>query len=581
MKKLISLLVVLSCLIYGLPLFAAPSAGHKGMVSSAHPMATEAGVEILRQGGNAADAAAAVAFVLAVVEPYSSGIGGGGFALLKHNEAIRFLDFREIAPKRSTRDMYIRNGKADTSISRDGVLSVAVPGAVAGYLELQEKYGVLTRQDVLRKAIEFAENGFAVTTRYQTYATKRLEQLRKDAEISRIFLVKSKDGNYETPPIGHIVKQPELAQTLTTISEQGASAFYQGSIAQALVQDMEERQGIISKSDLSDYKIRYRKPLVGSYRGHAVVSSPPPSSGGQIILSLLNVMEQAPTNEGYRSVENLHLYIEASKRVFADRALLGDPDYLSYLPGLIPHLIAKDRGPLLAQAITPQATPARDIAPAQGSALPADVPRTTGASHSAGMDTTHLSVVDKDGNAVAMTTTVNYSWGACIAAKGTGIIWNDEMDDFAAAPGVPNVYGIVGSHANAVEPGKVPLSSMSPTFVFQTDSLQSPLQMVVGSPGGSRIPTTVAQAIMHVIDHGANAQEAISIGRIHHQHLPDLVFVEDFALEAATIEALKAKGHTLKLGGRWSNATIITIDPKTNIRYGAADHRGVGTALAE
>ena len=579
-KSIFVLILTISHFIASLSL-AAPSAGHAGMVVSAHPMATQAGVEILRDGGNAADAAAAVAFVLAVVEPYSSGIGGGGFALLKNNNDIRFLDFREVAPKQATRDMYIRDGKADTKLSRDGILSVAVPGAVAGYLELQEQYGKLSRQDVLKRAIEFAQDGFAVTTRYQNYAKKRLTQLRKDPEISRIFLVKDKNGEYQAPAIGHVVKQPDLAKTLSLISKDGASAFYQGSLADALAADMKERGGIVSKQDLEAFKIRYREPLVGSYRGHALVSSPPPSSGGQIILSLLNVMEQRPVSKSYRSVDSLHLYIEASKRVFADRALLGDPHYLSYLPGLIPHLIAKDRGPLLLKAIETTATPAKSIAPAQGSALPIDVPRTQGASHSAGMDTTHLSVVDKDGNAVGMTTTVNYSWGSCIVAKGTGIIWNDEMDDFAAAPGVPNAYGIVGSHANAVEPGKVPLSSMSPTFVFQKDSLTSPLQMVIGSPGGSRIPTTVAQAIMHVVDHGANAQEAISIGRIHHQHLPDLVFVEDFALEEATLKALEAKGHTLKLGGRWSNATIITIDPKTNIRYGAADPRGVGTALAE
>jgi len=551
------------------------------MVASAHPMATEAGVEILRLGGNAADAATAVAFVLGVVEPYSSGLGGGGFALLKNKDDIRFLDFREVAPEKATRDMYIRNGKADTSLSRDGILSVAVPGAVAGYLELQEKYGVLSRQEVLKTAIKLAQEGFAVTTRYQNYAKKRLLELRKDEEISRIFLVKAKDGQYEAPAIGHIVKQPDLAKTLSAISKDGGAVFYQGDIGDALAKDMKTRDGIVSKKDLADFKIKYRKPLIGSYRGHAIVSSPPPSSGGQIILSLLNVMENQPAGHAYRSVDNLHLYIEASKRVFADRALLGDPHYLSYLPGLIPHLIAKDRGPLLAQTIEHKATPATQIAPAQGSALPMDVPRAQGASHSAGMDTTHLSVVDKDGNAVAMTTTVNYSWGSCIVAKGTGIIWNDEMDDFAAAPGVPNVYGIVGSHANAVEPGKVPLSSMSPTFVFQTSSLLSPLQMVIGSPGGSRIPTTVAQAIMHVIDHGANAEQAISIGRIHHQHLPDMVFVEDFALEPATLRELQARGHTIKTGGRWSNATIITIDPKTNIRYGAADPRGVGTAQAQ
>lgn len=573
--------ILLFSLTFAANSLASPSAGHRGMVVSAHPLATQAGVNILRSGGNAADAAATVAFVLAVVEPYSSGIGGGGFALIKNNDEVKFLDFREVAPKTASRDMYIRNGKADTTLSRDGILSVAVPGAVAGYLELQARHGKLSRPAVLEQAIEFAQTGFPVTTRYQGYAQKRLSELVKDPEISRIFLEPTGPGTFAVPPIDYLIKQPDLARTLELISQNGSKVFYEGEIAARLTADMRKRGGIVSKQDLSEFKIRYREPLVGSYRGHAVVSSPPPSSGGQIILSLLNVMETLEKPASFRSVERLHLYIEASKRAFADRALLGDPDYLSYLPGLIPHLIAKDRGSLIASELAQRATPAANVLPAQGSALPIDVPRTSGASHSAGRDTTHLSVVDSEGNAVAMTTTVNYSWGACIVAKDTGIIWNDEMDDFAAAPGVPNAYGIVGSHANAVEPGKVPLSSMSPTFVFQNDTTTGELMIVVGSPGGSRIPTTVAQAIMHVVDDGANAQEAITLGRVHHQHLPDLVFVEDFALEPATMRALEAKGHKLHTGGRWSNATIITIDAQTGVRYGAADPRGIGTALAQ
>ncbi len=283
--------LIFGLLLFSTPLFAKPTAGQHGMVSTAHPKASEAGVAMLRLGGNAADAAAAAAFALAVVEPYSSGIGGGGFALTHFDNKQAFLDFREVAPQKAHRDMYIQNGKPNNILSRDGILSVAVPGAVAGYLQLQEQFGTLTRQQVLAPAIAIATEGFAVTPRYIGYVTKRLELLQQDPEISRIFLVSSEDGKFTAPKVGHQLKQPDLARTLTLIAKEGASVFYSGSVAQKLAQDIQARQGIITLEDLKSYGVRMRAPLVGSYRGHAIISSPPPSSGGQILLTLLTIME--------------------------------------------------------------------------------------------------------------------------------------------------------------------------------------------------------------------------------------------------------------------------------------------------
>ncbi len=561
---------------------AKPAAGYEGMVSTAHPAATQAGVAMLRQGGNAADAAAAAAFTLAVAEPYSSGIGGGGFALTSFKGAQAFLDFREVAPSGAHRDMYVVEGAPDKRLSRDGVLSVGVPGAVAGYLELHKRWGVLSRAQIIKPAIALAREGFKVTPRYVAYVNRRLEVLRRDPEMCRVFLVPSTEGEgHVAPPVGHRLRQPDLARTLKLIAQKGAQVFYTGAIARRLVADMGARGGLINARDLNAYRVRDRQPLVGSYRGHAIVSSPPPSSGGQILLTLLNIMETLPPDTPWRSLEALHLYIEGSKRAFADRALLGDPLFVPYLDALLPNLLTKDRARLIAKIITPAATSATSIPAAQGSQVPPGLHTDIFGPQSTGRDTTHLSVLDKHGGAVSMTTTINTGWGSGVVARDTGVVWNNEMDDFAIAPGVPNAYGIVGSEANAVQPGKTPLSSMSPTLVFAGPTTASPIRWVLGSPGGSRIPTTVAQAILHLIDHQADIQTALSLGRVHHQHLPDTVFVEEFTLSAPVLEALRARGHEIKVRGRWSNATAIAVDPDTGLVTGAADPRGIGTALAE
>ena len=513
MRRLLPLLL----LSLSAPAAALPASGTRGVAATAHPAATEAALEMLEAGGTAADAACAAAFTLAVVEPYSSGIGGGGFALVKHGEALVFLDFREVAPKAATTTMFLRDGVADPALSRDGPLSAGVPGAVAGYLELQRRWGKLPRSKVLAPAIRVARKGFLVDAKYRDMVKVRLELLAADPEAARIFLVKGPTG-WEAPPLGHRLVQKDLAETLTALAKQGPAPFYEGGIARKLAADMKSRGGLVTAEDLAGYRVRDRAPLTGTYRGRLVASSPPPSAGGQVVLTLLNALESLPPGTPFRDEPALHRYVEASKRAFADRALLGDP---SFVPDPTPALVRKERAAKLVASIGARATPSASVPPgAFADVAPAAAPLApTGSTH-----TTHLSIVDEAGNAVALTTTVNYSWGAGIVAGGTGVLWNDQMDDFAAAAGASNTYGLVGSRANEVAPGKVPLSSMSPTMVFEGPSASSPLRLVIGSPGGPRIPTTVAQAIVAHLAHGADVARAIALGRVNHQHLPDTVF---------------------------------------------------------
>lgn len=553
-------------LFFTLSASALPAAGTGGMVASAHPEATMAGVSMLRQGGNAADAAVATAFALAVAEPYASGIGGGGFALVRMGKELVFLDFREVAPAAATREMYLRDGQAVRELSTDGPLAVAVPGAVAGYLELHARWGRLPRAKVLEPAIRLAREGVVIDERYRGYARHRAPLLRKDPDAAKIFLHED-----EVPPLGWKLRQPELARTLEALAESGPSPFYSGKIAQAIVSDLSSRGGLITEKDLAEYRVREREPLVGTYLGHAVATAPPPSAGGVVVLSVLNALETLPPDLPWRDPLALHLYIEASKRAFADRRILGDPEFVDAPVDL---LISKERARAWVEEIGFDATPADAIRTPGLEATPAEPLRE-------GAHTSHLSVVDREGNAIALTTTINTPFGAGIVARGTGVLLNNEMDDFAAAPGVPNAYGIVGSEANAIAPGKVPLSSMSPTIVFAGPTPDTPVRLVVGSPGGSRIPTTVVQIVYNHLAHGAPVDVAIAQGRIHQQHLPEAVFVEPMALDAATAGLLLLRGHRLVESGTWSNATAIAVDPDTGVRTGAADPRGVGTAMAE
>ncbi|MCP3102010.1 gamma-glutamyltransferase [Myxococcus sp. K15C18031901] len=555
-----------------------------GAVATAYPAASEAALKMLDKGGNAVDAAVAAAFVAAVVGPYHSGVGGGGFALVHDGKGgqTRVLDFREVAPRAATRDMYLRDGKVVPGLSTDGALSVAVPGAVAGYLELLEKHGKLPRAVVLAPAIEAARKGLWVTPRYRAMATGRLECLRKDPEASRLFLVKNAQGEPDVPPVGHLVKQPELARTLTTLSQRGAKGFYSGAVAQAVVDTVKAGGGLLTLEDLATYKTRPREALEGHYRGHRILTMPPPSAGGVAVLQVLGALEQLrPQGFAFRDPEALHLYVEAVRRAYVDRAkYLGDPDF-SDVPTA--RLVSPGHIADLAGSIDPKkATPSLSLLPqanaGQGSTLrEAPGPLTPEPERK---NTTHISVVDKDGNAVAMTTTINYSFGSCVVAKGTGVLLNDEMDDFAAQPGVPNAYGLVTGEPNAVHPGKVPQSSMSPTLVFSKEDPKKVL-LAVGSPGGSTIPTTVIQVISNVVDGGMDVARAVNEGRVHHQYLPDELWVDRFGLEPATLTTLQTKGHQVRRVEQWGDAEAVYVDPTTGLRFSASDPRNEGMALGQ
>ncbi len=559
-----------------------------GAVATAHPLASEAALRMLDKGGNAVDAAVAAAFTLAVVGPYHSGLGGGGFALVHDAKGgqTRVLDFREVAPKAATRDMFLKDGQVVPGLSTDGALSVAVPGAVAGYLELLEKHGKLPRAVVLQPAIDAARNGFWVSPKYQALATLRRDCLRQDAEASRLFLTKNEKGELDVPPVGHLVRQPELAKTISALAKSGAKAFYSGPLAQAMVDTVKQGGGLLSLEDLKDYKTRTHEPLQGSYRGHRILTMPPPSAGGLAVVQVLGAMERLrPQGMSFRDPEDLHLYAEAVRRVYVDRVkYLGDPAFVK-IP--MERLTSTGYVADLAGSIDPKkATPSASLlAPMEGSTgSTLKKPDSTWYDPSSPQpekkNTTHISVIDRDGNAVALTTTVNYAFGSCLVAKGTGVLLNDEMDDFAARPGVPNAYGLVTGEANSVAPGKVPLSSMSPTLVFSKDDPKRVI-LAVGSPGGSTIPTTVIQVISNIVDQGMDVTRAVGQGRLHHQYLPDELWVDRYGLEPATQAALEAKGHKLRRQEAWGDAEAVYSDPKTNLRYSASDPRNEGAGLGQ
>jgi len=543
----------------------------KGAVAAAHASGSAAGKEMLDAGGNAVDAAVAAAFTMAVVGPYHSGLGGGGFAVLHlatEQKALAF-DFREVAPKGASRDMYVRDGAFVPTLATDGALSVAVPGAVKGYLELQAKYGKLPRAKVLAPAIRAAKDGFLVTPKYVALATPREACLRSDAEAARLFLRPDAQGVPSVPPVGTVLKQPELARTLEALAKRGEAAFYRGAIAKAVVDTVQRGGGVLTLEDLSAYATRWRAPLEGTYRGHRLVTMPPPSAGGVLMLQVLGMMEQrGAQGPSSRDVDALHTFIEALRLSFVDRALyLGDPAF-SEVP--VEKLLSKPYLAAQLARIDPKlATPSSTLRPKE--LAPPKAEPAPGAKN-----TTHISSIDKDGNAVALTTTINYGFGSCLVAKGTGVLLNDEMDDFAGRPGAPNAYGLVQGEANAVAPGKVPLSSMTPTLVFQKDAPDKVL-LAIGSPGGSTIPTTVMQVISQVVDAKLDVVRAVGAGRLHHQWLPDEVWFDSTALDPLTVAALKAKGHLLKeLGPGWGDAEAVLVDPVTGLRTAASDPRNEG-----
>ncbi|HWR17067.1 MAG TPA: gamma-glutamyltransferase [Terriglobales bacterium] len=535
------------------------------MVVSIHPLASQVGVDIMKQGGNAVDAAVAVGFALAVVHPSAGNIGGGGFLLLrKANGDVHFLDYREKAPAAATEKMYLdASGKVVDDLSLVGYKAIAVPGSVAGMAEAQKKWGKLPLKAVMAPAIRLARKGFAITN--EEADDLRDANLSKFPESKRIF---QRNGNYYKA--GEVLKQPELARTLERIAANPGD-FYRGALAREFAAAMKKGGGLITEKDLAQYEVKERAAIHGTYRGYDIYSAPPPSSGGIVLMETLNILEGFPLSKLGRSPPALHLTIEAFRRAFFDRAeFLGDPDF-SAVP--VAQLTDKKYGMAWREQLNPDhASHSADLKrPETFSQLerlatlhpPAFEPE----------ETTHYSVVDPDGNAVAVTTTLNGSYGSAVTAEGLGFLLNNEMDDFASAPGVPNMYGLIQGPANAIGPGKRPLSAMTPTIVTKDGKLF----LVAGSPGGPTIITTVANILMGVIDYGMNVQEAVNAPRYHHQWMPDQVRVED-SMPADDLEALGKMGHKFVHRKRWGEAACIAIHPLTGERLGASDPRTNGKA---
>ncbi len=529
------------------------------MIVSQHSLASEAGLEILKSGGNAVDAAVAAAFVLGVVQQYHSGIGGGGFMIVKMQKQDPIvIDFREVAPQKADRDMYVENGRVNPILSRLGALACAVPGEVAGLELALEKFGTKTLAEVLNPAIKIAENGFPLDQIDCEFIEYNAEKLQRYSEPARIYF----DKGQEAPQPGDLLIQKDLAQTYRLLADQGSDVFYHGLIGQKIVAYIQKNGGILTLDDLKNYQPIIRQPIFGSYRGYEIVAMPPPSSGGVHLIQMLNILENYPLPWfGHNSSQKIHIVTQAMKFAFADRSyFLGDPDFFD-VP--VTGLVSKNYANTLYKKIHPvRSTKVAEYG------NPEDFNSKTSG------NTSHISVIDRDGNCVALTQTVNLMFGSGVIVPGTGILLNNQMDDFSARPGEPNAFGLVGGKANSIAPGKRPLSSMTPTIVLKDGQ---PV-LIVGSPGGPRIITTVLQVIMNVLDHGLDIQSAVDAPRFHHQWLPDYLFLEkEFPLE--TIKNLKSRGHNTFQQLHWSAAEGIWVDSESGWYYGGSDSRLNGKAL--
>jgi gamma-glutamyltranspeptidase/glutathione hydrolase len=555
-----------------------PVHAQHGIVVSVHELASRAGVEMMQAGGNAVDAAVATGFALAVVHPPAGNLGGGGFMLVRMADGkTRFLDYREKAPAAATRNMYLdAQGNVIEGASEIGYKAIAVPGSVAGMVYAEQKYGKLTLKQVLAPAIRLAREGYSLN--WEEARDFHDKYLAEFAESRRIF---QRGGKYYQP--GEIFRQPDLARTLERIAAK-PDDFYHGSLARELAAAMQKGGGLITADDLAHYEVKEREPIRGTYRGYEIISAPPPSSGGTVLIEALNILE------GYdlakmedRSAQSIHYTTEAFRRAFFDRAeFMGDPDF-SKIP--VAQLIDKRYGTAWRNSIDgDHASASKELKrPAIFSELEQYAATHPGpeANHES-PHTTHYSVVDAEGNAVAVTTTINDWWGSRVTAEGLGFLMNDEMDDFSSKPGVPNADGLIQGAANAIGPGKRPLSSMTPTIVVRDGKAF----LVLGSPGSSKIITTVANVLMGVVDYGMNIQEAVNAPRFHNQWLPDVLNVERW-FSPDTVQALRKMGYHVQFGLRegsdagsyWSDAECIAIDAKSGERLGASDGRNNGKAV--
>ncbi|WP_431357443.1 gamma-glutamyltransferase [Hymenobacter lucidus] len=531
------------------------------MVVSAHPEASRIGLDILRKGGNAYDAAVAVQFALAVALPVAGNIGGGGFLLYRSADKQEgALDFRETAPAAASRDMYLdKQGNVVPNLSTAGHLAVGVPGTVAGMVALHQKLGKLTWAELVQPAVNLAAHGLALTAKEAAGLNSTRAVFVKYNPGKPLAYLAPGNGTWQP---GDTIRYPELAATLSRIRDQGRAGFYEGRTADLLTAEMKRGKGLVTKQDLKKYEPKWRAPLHGQYRGYEITTFPPPSSGGVALLQMLQMLEPFDLGKaGWHSPTGVHLITEAQRRVYADRATyLGDPDF-----GRVPvtQLLDKSYNAQRMTTIQPhRATPSASVTAGPG--LPAYESD----------QTTHYSIVDAQGNAVSCTTTLNGAYGSKVVVAGAGFLLNNEMDDFSAKAGVPNAYGLVGGTANAIRPGKRMLSSMTPAILTRNGKLQ----MVVGTPGGSTIITSVLQTILHVIDYDMTLQQAVAAPRLHHQWLPDQIDAEQDALTPAAADSLRQRGYRINPRGAWGRVDAIRILPDNRLE-GGADPRGDDTAV--
>lgn len=532
-KRLASILIALCFLS-----FVVRATGTEGVVVSRYELASRAGMDTLKSGGNAVDAAVATALALAVVEPWASGLGGGGFMVVYQagQKKVHAIDFRETAPKSAHSELYVKAGKVQPDLSRTGALAVAVPGEVAGLVQAQKKLGKLPLSTVVEPAKRLAALGIPVDDDLRLLLSGRQSEIKKNAPFARLFL--KEDGSI--PSAGERLKQPDLARTLAAIASQGEAIFYRGWIANLMVSQLQAQGGILTQRDLENYSATWREPLLGRYRDNVVVGMPLPSAGGIAILQILKALEAYDLKAlGHNSPTYLHLLAEMMKHAFSDRSrFLGDPKAVKIPPRL---LFSEEHGASMRFRFSPSTSQP----PASYGLSPSD------------SGTSHLNVVDSDGNAVACTLSINTSFGSKVVVEGAGFILNNEMDDFTSQPNVPNVYGLVGSEANAIESGRRPLSSMAPTLVLR----QNRPFLVLGGSGGPRIVTAVLQTLLNVLDFKMDVRRAVEATRIHHQWMPNVLQVEK-GLPPADLESLERRGHQMQERSSLARVQAIEIDGK-------------------